>query len=177
MISLPVIGEIKAAGLTTSELSKRIIQQMSIYNTPVSQATVTVTAYNSHSVVVAGQIQTPGTYRYERIPDIWQVILDAGGPAAAADLNRVTVVRKSGDKSNVIDIDLYKIIKDGDLTKAPRLVAGDLVNIPVSNYGTPLARWAEPAFQGRTSFMFSDKSLNKDPETSKKAWMFWTLSR
>jgi polysaccharide biosynthesis/export protein len=163
MVSLPVIGEIKAAGLTTTELSKRIIQQMSIYNTPVSQATVTVVSYNSRSVVVAGQIQTPGTYRYERIPDIWQVILDAGGPTAAADLNRVTVVRKSGDKSNVIDIDLYKTIKDGDLTKAPKLMAGDLVNVPSSNFGTPLTLSAEPSFQGRNIFFIFGQVNDQGP--------------
>lgn len=163
MITLPVIGEIKAAGLTTSELAKRIIQQMSIYNTPVSQATVTVTSFNSHSVVVAGQVQTPGTYRYERIPDIWQVILDAGGPTAASDLTRVTVVRKSGDKSSVIDIDLYRIIKDGDLTKAPGLVPGDLVNVPLSNYGTAMALSAEPAFQGRNIFFIFGQVTEQGP--------------
>jgi len=164
MISLPVIGEIKAAGMTTTDLSKRIIQQMSIYNTPVSQATVTVIAYNSRSVVVAGQIQAPGTFRYERIPDIWQVILDAGGPTAAADLTRVTIIRKSGDKSNVIDIDLYKIIKDGDLTRAPKLMAGDLVNVPSSNFGTPLVLSAEPNFQGRNIFFIFGQVNNQGPQ-------------
>jgi len=54
MISLPVIGEIKAAGQTPNDLSKKIIQQMSIYNTPVSQATVYVVEFNSRSVVVSG---------------------------------------------------------------------------------------------------------------------------
>ena len=163
MISLPVIGEIKAAGMTTTELSKRIIQQMSIYNTPVSQATVNVTAFNSHSVVVAGQVLTPGTYRYEKIPDIWQVILDAGGPATAADLSRVTIIRKSGEKSNVIDVDLYNIIKSGDLTKAPKLTAGDLVNVPTSNFGTPLTLSAEPAFQGRNIFFIFGQVTEQGP--------------
>jgi len=138
MISLPVIGEMKAAGMTTAELAKKIIQQMSIYNTPVSQATVTVLEFNSRSVVVAGQVQSPGTLRYERIPDVWTVMLDAGGPTADADLARVTIVRKKGEKSDVINVDLRKIIQEGDLTKALQLQAGDLVNVPLSAYGTPL---------------------------------------
>jgi polysaccharide biosynthesis/export protein len=149
MISLPVIGEIKAAGLTTAELSKRIIQQMSLYNTPVSQATVTVTEFNSRSVVVSGSVHTPGTYKYERIPDVWQVILDAGGPSSDADLSQVTIVRKEGEKSKVINVDLYSIIKSGDLSKAPQLSPGDLVNVPQSSYGTNMNISSEPKFQGR----------------------------
>ncbi len=157
MISLPVIGEIKAAGLTTAELSKKIIQQMSIYNTPVSQATVTVTEFNSRSVVVSGQVQTPGTYRYEKIPDVWQVILDAGGPGTDADLSNVTIVRKEGEKSKVINVDLYNIIKTGDLSKAPGLRPGDLVNVPVSSYGSSMNISSEPKFQGRNIvFIFGE---------------------
>lgn len=137
-ISLPVIGEIQAVGLTTAELSKKIIQQMSIYNTPVSQATVSVLEFNSRSVVVTGQIQTPGTYRYEKMPDVWTAILDAGGPLTDADLARVTIVRREGGKSNVMNVNLYSIIREGDLSKAPQLKAGDLVNVPLSTFGTPL---------------------------------------
>jgi polysaccharide biosynthesis/export protein len=149
MISLPVIGEIKAVGLTTAELSKKIIQQMSIYNTPVSQATVVVTEFNSRSVVVSGQVLNSGTYRYEKIPDIWKVILDAGGPTGEADLSRVSIIRKEGEKSNVINVDLYSIIRSGDLTKAPQLQAGDLVNIPISTYGTNMSLGGEQKFEGR----------------------------
>jgi polysaccharide export outer membrane protein len=137
-ISLPVIGEIKAAGMTTSELAKKIIQQMSIYNTPVSQATVTVLEFNSRSIVVTGQVQIPGTLRYEKMPDVWTAILDAGGPLPDADLARVSIVRRGGGKSDVINVNLYNIIKDGDLSKAPQLTAGDLVNVPLSTFGTPL---------------------------------------
>jgi len=137
-VSLPVIGEIVAAGLTTTELSRRIIQQMSIYNTPVSQATVTVLEFNSQSVVITGEVQTPGTYRYEKMPDVWKAILDAGGPGSDADLSRVTIVRKQDGKSTVLNVDLYSIIKDGDLSKAPRIQAGDLINVPLSAFGTPL---------------------------------------
>jgi polysaccharide export outer membrane protein len=137
-VSLPVIGEIRAAGMTTAELAKKVIQQMSIYNTPVSQATVTVLEFNSRSIVVSGQVQSPGPYQYEKMPDVWTAILGAGGPLPGADLARVSIVRKEGGKSDVININLYNIIKDGDLTKAPQLQAGDLVNVPMSTFGTPL---------------------------------------
>jgi polysaccharide export outer membrane protein len=163
MISLPVIGDIKAAGLTPNELSKRIIQQMSIYNTPVSQATVTVTEFNSRSVVVAGQVLTPGNLRYEKIPDVWQVILDAGGPTSEADLSHVSIVRKVGEKSNVITVDLYKIIQQGDLSKAPRLQPGDLVNVPQSTFGGALSLPTQPRFEGRNVFFVFGEVTEQGP--------------
>jgi polysaccharide export outer membrane protein len=149
MISLPVVGDIKAAGLTQTELAKRIIQQMSIYNTPVSQATVTVTEFNSRNVVVSGHVLNPGSLHYEKIPDVWQVILDAGGPTSDADLSRVSIIRKEEGKSSVIPVDLYKIIQQGDLSKAPQLQTGDLVNVPLSTFGSALSLPSQPRFEGR----------------------------
>jgi len=152
MITLPVIGEIRAAGLSTSELSKKIVEQMSFYNTPISQSTVVVTEFNSRVIVVSGQVVNPASRSYERIPDLWQVILDAGGPTAEADLSRVTIVRKEGDKSQVIDVDLYKIIKDGDLSKAPQLKPRDLINVPASPYGPALTLTGQPKFEGKNIY-------------------------
>ncbi len=163
MITLPVIGEIKATGLTPSELSKRIIQQMSIYNTPVSQATVTVTEFNSRSVVVSGQVLTPGSRQYEKIPDVWQVILDSGGPTALADLSRVSIIRKEGEKSNVISVDLYKIIQSGDLGKAPQLLPGDLVNVPQSSFGGSLTFPTQPRFEGKNIFFVFGQVTEQGP--------------
>jgi polysaccharide biosynthesis/export protein len=165
LISLPVIGDIKAAGLTPNELSKRIVQQMSIYNTPVSQATVTVTEFNSRSVVVAGRVLTPGSRRYEKIPDVWQVILDAGGPMSDADLSRVSIIRKEGGKSDVINVDLYKIIQSGDLGKAPQLQPGDLVNIPQSSYGNniTMALPSQPRFEGKNIFFVFGQVIEQGP--------------
>jgi polysaccharide biosynthesis/export protein len=165
MISLPVIGDIKAAGITPNELSKKIVQQMSIYNTPVSQATVNVTEFNSRSVVVAGRVLTPGSRRYEKIPDVWQVILDAGGPMSDADLSRVTIVRKEGEKSNVINVDIYKIIQSGDLAKAPQLQPGDLVNVPISSYGTNISMSlpTQPRFEGRNIFFVFGQVVEQGP--------------
>jgi polysaccharide export outer membrane protein len=160
-VSLPVIGEIKAAGLTTSELAKKIIQQMSIYNTPVSQATVTVLEFNSRSIVVSGQVQTPTTLRYEKMPDVWTAILDAGGPLPDADLARVTIVRREGERSNVVNVDLFRIIKGGDLGKAPQLQAGDLVNVPLSTFGTPLELSSSQATTSRKNIFYVFGQVNE----------------
>jgi len=162
-ITLPVIGDIKAAGLTTAELARKIVEQMSFYNTPVSQATVVVTEFNSRSVVVTGKVVTPKTLAYERIPDVWKVILDAGGPTDDADLSRVTIVRKENEKTQVIDVDLYKIIKEGDLSKAPSLRPGDLVNVPGSSFGTAMQLPSEPRAELKNIYFVYGAVTNQGP--------------
>jgi polysaccharide export outer membrane protein len=170
-ITLPVVGEIKAAGITTSALSKKIIQQMSFYNASVSQATVTVVEFNSQSVVVGGQVVTPGRMGYENIPDIWKVILDAGGPTQQADLSHVTIVRKEGDKSEVIPVDLNKIINGGDLSMAPGLQPGDLVNVAtLSLGGVPLGgnttkSGGVPSFTGKNVYYVIGAVMEQGPES------------
>jgi polysaccharide export outer membrane protein len=152
MIMIPVIGEIKAAGSTTQELAKAIIQEMTFYNSPVSQATVQVIEFNSLSVVVTGQVLLPAPVFYERIPDLWNIILDVGGPTETADLSRVTIVRKNENKSDLIPVDLLSIIKSGDLSKAPIIQSGDLINVPTSNFDAAFNLTDKTKFEGRNVF-------------------------
>lgn len=152
MITLPVIGEIKAEGLTTSELSRSIVEQMAFYQTPISQATVIVTEFHSKGVVVTGQVLAPSTRFYEKIPDLWRVILDAGGPTELADLSKVTLVRKSNGGSEIINVDLYSLIKQGDLSKAPQVLSGDLINVPTSAFGSAVQLGERTKFEGRNIY-------------------------
>ena len=152
MITLPVIGEIKAEGLTTSELSKDIVEQMTFYHTPISQATVEVTSFQSRSVVVSGQVLTPSTLYYEKIPDLWRVILDAGGPTDLADLSNVAIIREQTDGSRIINVDLYDLIKKGDLSSAPKIHSGDLIRVPSSAVGAAISLGQTGRFQGRNIY-------------------------
>lgn len=152
MITLPVIGDIKAAGLTTSQLSKSIVEQMTFYHTPISQAAVVVSQFQSRSVVVSGQVRSPSTLYYEKVPDLWRVILDAGGPTDLADLSRVAIVREHGGQSQVMNVDLYNLIKKGDLSKAPEVISGDLVNVPSSAIGAAISLGESAKFEGRNIY-------------------------
>lgn len=152
MITLPVIGEIKAQGLTTAELSEAIVEQMAFYHTPISQATVTVTGFHSRDVVVTGEVLNPSTIKYEKIPDLWRVILDAGGPTEAADLSKITIVRKNEKESEIINVDLYDLIKRGDLSSAPDILPGDLINVPLSAFGSAIQLGESAKFKGRNIY-------------------------
>lgn len=152
MITLPVIGDIKAVGLTTSQLSKAIVEQMTFYHTPISQAAVVVSQFQSRSVVVSGQVRSPSTLYYEKIPDLWRVVLDAGGPTEMADLSRVAIVREHNGQSQILTVDVYNLIKKGDLSKAPEVISGDLVNVPSSAIGAAISLGESAKFEGRNIY-------------------------
>lgn len=152
MITMPVIGTIKAAGLTTSELAKDIVEQMTFYQSPISQATVVVREFNFRAVLVSGQVVAPSRLSYEKIPDLWRVLLDAGGPTDRADLSRVRIIRKVDGESEIIDVDLYSIIGEGDISKAPQLQPGDLVNVPLAPFGVSMELGERPEDKGKNVY-------------------------
>jgi polysaccharide export outer membrane protein len=152
MIALPVIGDIQAAGLTTVALARSIVDQVKFYNPGISQATVVVTEFNSQMVMIAGAVATPGEYHYENIPNVLEVIREAGGALPEADLSGVTIIRQSDGKVDVIDVDLLKQIKDGDLSKLPKLKAKDLINVPLSPYGVTAELMSGQSFTGKNIY-------------------------
>jgi polysaccharide export outer membrane protein len=130
-ISVPVIGEVQASGLTTEELAKTVLEKISFYNRNISQATVTVVEYNSQKVFIQGQVLNPGKYSFELLPNLWDLIREAGGPTESADLSRVELIRGSGKEAGQNEIiNLKRLQERRELDKLPLLRPGDAVNVP-----------------------------------------------
>jgi protein involved in polysaccharide export with SLBB domain len=128
-ISLSVIGSIKAAGLTPSELSQKIISEFSIYAVRLIQVSVEILKYGSNKIYVTGHVANPGKYVFEKIPNLWSVISEAGGPIETANLSNVLIIRSSAEGGATIPINLKEIIKNGDLSRLPDLKAGDNIHV------------------------------------------------
>jgi polysaccharide export outer membrane protein len=127
IIAVPVIGEIEVAGLTPEEAADLIVQRISRYNREISQALVQVVGFNARKVFVTGQVGQPGRYTFERIPDLWTVLRQAGGPSEDADLSKVTVVDPRGVAQVV---DLKKILAEGKAETLAPLEDGTTINVP-----------------------------------------------
>lgn len=137
-ITLSVIGEITAAGLSTSALSRKIIEQVSRFNRDISQATVTVAAYNSQVVFVEGEVTSPGRYAREIIPDLWTIIKEMGGVTQFGDLHNVKVVRGgTTDAGKIIAVDVLSAVSNRDLSTLPKIYPHDIVQIPRTISGVP----------------------------------------
>ena len=93
-LSLPLIGTVEVANRTTAELGAQLTQRYGILDPRVSQVIVSVGQYNSRRVTVVGEVRSPGRYSFRTIPGLWDVLLEAGGPTAAADLSQVQIVRQ-----------------------------------------------------------------------------------
>lgn len=128
-IVLPVIGNITAAGLTPTQLSAKIVDKISVFNRNISQASVVVNQYGSKKIYVTGHVMNPGKYTFEVIPDLWKIILEAGGPAETAILNQVKVIRGGTEAGKIITVDLTEFLGEGDLSKLPSIYPGDTIKI------------------------------------------------
>lgn len=129
-IEIPVAGRITAAGLTVSQLGAKIVEKVSIYNRNVTQAVVTVIEYGSKKIFVTGAVQMPGPYTFEYMPNVWEAILQAGGPLETAKLDQVTVVRGGNTNGQLIAVDLKAYFNTSDLSRLPELRPGDNINVP-----------------------------------------------
>lgn len=144
-ITLAIIGELQAAGQTTSRLEQFLVERISRMNKNISQVVVTVAKYQSKSVFIGGQVANPGLMYFEVIPDLWETIKLAGGPTETADLGTVTVLRSAEEGGGVLHVDLATILATGELDRLPPLHPGYTVTIQRLPEGLSTERFTEPS--------------------------------
>jgi len=129
MISIPLVDDIKAAGLTPLQLKELILAKLREYvDTP--DVTVIVTEANSFKVYVQGEVRTPGVIRLKSETSLVQLIVMAGGFTDWADKKKITIIRKEGGKESRIRVNYKKIIDGDEGAKDIILKSGDIVIIP-----------------------------------------------
>jgi len=124
-IVISLLGEVKAAGLTPSQLSRELTRKLSVFR--VNEAVVTVLQYNSRRIFVVGEVAKPGKYTFAVIPSIWDVLSEAGGPTASALLSAVQVIR--GDTGERLTVDMTKMLA-GEAAERIELRPGDTIRVP-----------------------------------------------
>ncbi len=126
-ISLPLVGEIQAAGKTVQGLTADLV---AAYGKTVKEPAVTVIVRDikSRPVYFIGGFGRPGPLQLTRELNMLQALGIVGGVAAGADAEKGFVLR--GDKRLPLDFD--KLLKKGDLSQNPRLEPGDTVVVPIA---------------------------------------------
>jgi polysaccharide export outer membrane protein len=129
MISIPLVDDIKAAGMTPLQLKQTLLAKLSEFvETP--DVTVIVTEANSYKVYVQGEVKTPGVYKLRTETSLVQLIVMAGGFTDWADKKKITIIRKEGGKESRIRANYKKIIDGDEGAKDIILKSGDIVIIP-----------------------------------------------
>ena len=128
-ISMPLIDDVQAAGLTPLQLKQNITDKLKqfIDNPNVS---VVVTEANSFKVFVTGEVRTPGVYRLKSETTLLQIIPMAGGFTEWANQKKITVIRKEGGKEKRITANYKKILEGEDPKLNIVLKPGDTVVVP-----------------------------------------------
>ncbi|MDZ7289549.1 MAG: polysaccharide export protein [candidate division KSB1 bacterium] len=129
-INIPLVGRITAAGLTISQLSSRIVERISIYNKSITQATIVINEYGSKKIFITGAVGAPGKYSFEKMPTLWEAILEAGGPQQNAQLGNVQLIRGGAESGKIIEVDLAGAFEKGDMRELPALMPGDNIYVP-----------------------------------------------
>ncbi len=126
MISLPLIQDIEAEGLTADELRKRIWYN---YKNHIAnpKITVIVNQINSYNVSVIGNVVRPEVYPITGKTTVVEVISKAGGFTEWAKKHRITVITLKGEK---IKVNYYKIVSGRDLSQNIILQRGDTIVVP-----------------------------------------------
>jgi len=150
-LTFPPVGEIRAAGLTTSQLAQAIEDELFAYTRERPQVTVSVVAFNSRKVFITGQVAQPGRYAFEQIPGVAEVLGIAGGALPGAQLSDIRIVRTSGGQTQSIRVDLQGYLQNGGVGPMPELLPGDLIYVPGS-FGT--ASSAGATGDGAVAYVF-----------------------
>jgi polysaccharide export outer membrane protein len=128
-ISLPLVQEIKAAGLTPLQLKEVLTRRLKefIENPVVS---VTVTEANSYKVYVSGQVKTPGVYRLRSETSMAQIIPMAGGFTDWANPKKILIIRNENGREKRMTVNYRKIMSGTDPDSNVILKAGDTIIVP-----------------------------------------------
>jgi len=99
LISMPLIGDIQAAGLTADALAQHIADRLKQYFATTPAVSVSVKTINSYSVYVLGEVAKPGKYQLKSYITVLQAISMAGGFTIYASKNNLQVLRvtENGD--------------------------------------------------------------------------------
>ena len=132
-ISIPLVGDVMAANLTTKQLSNSIIAGLESY---VRSPQVTVIVANPSSadfqrrVRITGAVHSPQSIAYREGMTVLDLLLLAGGSNEFASPNKAKLYRKVGGETKVYPIYLTDLIENGKLETNYSLQPFDIITVP-----------------------------------------------
>ena len=129
MISIPLIGVVKASGMTPTQLQDVLTAKLSRFITK-PQVSVTVTEIGSKSVFVTGEVAKPGAYALLTPMDVLQLIAKAGGVTPYAHRKSVFVLRSVDGKKQKLAVNYQQILRGANADQNISLLPGDTVVVP-----------------------------------------------
>ena len=128
-ISLPLLNDVQAAGLTPTQLRDQLTEGAKQYLSEPN-VTVVVRQINSRKVFITGQVQKPGPYVLGGTTTVLQLIATAGGVLEYAHSNKIVVMRTENGKQTSHPFDYKGVITGKNLRQNIELRPGDTIIVP-----------------------------------------------
>jgi polysaccharide export outer membrane protein len=128
-ISLPLVNDIQANGLTPRRLQDEITGKLKEF---IASPTVTVTVLRvvSQSVSIVGLVSRPGTYPLGAPITVAELLARAGGLTEYAKAKSIKVIRLENGKTLQFPVNYNEIIQGKNLQQNIILKKGDVVMVP-----------------------------------------------
>jgi polysaccharide export outer membrane protein len=125
-ISLPLLNDVQAGGLTALELREVLTKQLAAYM-PNPEVSVIVTDVRSFKVSVIGEVARPGRYELKSWTTVLDVLALAGGFTQFASRSRIVILQPDGKTMKRIPFNYNKIageqenfyLRNGDIVLVP----------------------------------------------------------
>ncbi len=131
-ISLPLLNDVTAAGLTPEALRLAIAKDAAKFVKDLrdSDVTVVVKEIKSRKVSITGQVAKSSTYDLTTGMTVLQLIALAGGLLEYADASNIVVMRKEDGRDRAFKFNYKDVIKGKDVQQNILLKPGDIVVVP-----------------------------------------------
>jgi len=127
-LSLPLVNDVQASGLTPMDLRQHLTDQLSEY-LPSPEVSVIVREVHNFKVAVVGSVKMPGDYEIKSQATVLELIARAQGLTEFANRDKIVVLRQNGTKTERIKFN-YRKVAEGDDQDNFFVRAGDVIVVP-----------------------------------------------
>lgn len=131
IISYPLVGDIKAAGLGILQFRDKIRDGLSKYIVN-PQVSVNVTSVQSQKVIVLGEVKNPGLFSLDSPMSALEAMSKAGGYTLDAKLKTILLIRGGLKNPELVKLNLETALKEGNTAQNVRLQGGDIIYVPAT---------------------------------------------
>ncbi len=128
-ISLPLLHDVQAAGLTPKQLGVLVTESLKKYLTD-PQVTVIVTAINSRRIYILGEVARPGAYALLPNMTVLQALSSAGGFTTFANTKKIYVLRTENEKQLKYFFNYREVVAGARSQQNIVLQSGDTIVVP-----------------------------------------------
>ena len=127
-VSLPLVNDIQAAGLTPTDLRDQLTTRLSEY-LPSPEVAVIVREVHSVKVAVVGAVKIPGRYEIKSPTTVLELLAQAQGLTEFASRDRIVVLRQNGGATTRIPFN-YRKAGEGSDSDNFFVRPGDIIVVP-----------------------------------------------